>query len=85
MTEPIVIPAKDGWVPSAELISRVRAEAKRLGLICDWPRIAVLENHDLLLSCTHITGEFGTDLVAIKRGNKYIFKTDREACEYDDD
>ena len=77
--EPIIIAASaDGWEPSAELIEEVKAAAKSKGLISDWPTIAALANRDLLLCCTHVTGEFGADLIASKRAGKWTFKTDSE-------
>jgi hypothetical protein len=76
--EIIVGSSDDGWEPSRELIEEVRAAAREKGLISDWPVISALNNHDLLLCCTHVTGEHGSDLIATKRSGKWTFKTDGE-------
>lgn len=74
----LIVAAKDGWEPSYELIESVRAAAKAKGLISDWPIISALEDHDLLLCCTHVTGEYGADLIASDKTGEWIFKTDGE-------
>ena len=73
---PFIAESKDGWSPSFSTIRLLQAKAKKLGLIWDWPTIAVLENHDMLLDCSHVTGDGGADLLACKRKGKWRFKID---------
>jgi hypothetical protein len=74
----IVCPAKDGWQPSVESIKRLQKKARKIGLISDWPIILALANHDLLLDCSHITGDDGEQLIARKSKRGWIFLTDGE-------
>jgi hypothetical protein len=63
---PFIAESKDGWSPSSGTIQRLQSKARKIGLIWDWPTIAVLANHDMLLDCSHITGDCGADLIACK-------------------
>ena len=73
---PFIAESKDGWSPSQRVIRALQSRARKLGLIWDWPTIAVLANHDLLLDCSHVTGECGADLIACKERGRWLFKID---------
>jgi hypothetical protein len=76
MRMPFIVESKDGWEPSRSTIRGLQRKARKLGLIWDWPTIAVLESHDLLLDCEEVTGENGADLIAFKQCGKWHFKID---------
>jgi hypothetical protein len=74
--QPFISESKDGYRPSDRVVRMLQSRARKLGLVWDWPTIAVLENHDLLLDCSHVTGDNGADLIACKEYGKWGFKID---------
>ena len=73
---PFIAESKDGWSPSIRVIRNLQAKARKIGLFVDWPTIAVLENHDLLLDCEPLTGDNGAELIACKTKKGWRFKID---------
>lgn len=74
MSFPMIAEAKDGWTPSVAVVNYLKRMARKRGLFSEWPTIAVLENHDLLLDCSPLTGDFGAELIAKKRGRRWEFE-----------
>ena len=77
----MIVENDEGWYPSPATISRLRKLAKQRGLISDWRIVLALGNRDILLSCSHITGECGMDLVARKSKCGWEIVTEREYIE----
>jgi hypothetical protein len=73
---PFIVESKDGWSPSLRVIRSLQAKARKIGLFANWPTIAALENHDLLLDCEPLTGDNGADLIACKTKRGWRFKVD---------
>lgn len=76
MNRPFILESEDGWIPSPNIVRNLQVKARKLGLIWNWFTIVVLENHDMLLDCSHVTGEYGADLIACKERGVWRFKID---------
>lgn len=78
MSEPMIVPNRNGDAPSSEELIQLRFAAKAKGLFADWPYVLVLEEGDLLLCCEPQTGEHGADLIARKNAQGWAFYMDSD-------